>query len=1147
MMDSKALSDLARSNQRRAADPATSAWVRAHAGSGKTRVLVERVIRLLLDGTPPDQILCLTFTKAAAAEMKQRLYDELGRWAGMEDKPLIERIADLWPGFEAENRLGEARRLFARALETPGGLKVQTIHGFCQAVLERFPAEANVPPAFEVIDDRAAFELKRAAIDELVLTAQAAPAGDTLATAFAFMVEEGGEFGFEKAIGDVIQKSAPYRAMLRAYKGKLEAALSDAFQVKLGEDPMAELTDNLDIATLRQIAGDMLATGQKTMETQGASLMAFVDDPTQTDQLAQALLTQTGAPRAQKSLLTKKVANYDAALNVMLEVQEEMLVARAKQAALHNLRRALALAEVVSAVLEYYEAAKAARGVLDYEDLILKTRDLLHGPKGASWVHYKLDRGITHILVDEAQDTAPEQWAVITALAEEFFVDASAQSKPRTVFSVGDEKQSIYRFQGAAPRAFAEMANHFASLAEEAGAKFSQVPLDVSFRSTPQVLNFVDEVFDVEETRAGLTALAEDVKHIPFRADAPGLIEIWPPVEVEEDIEGTPWDAPLDMPSGQDPKLQIANRIAEVIAGWLETGEYLPSEKRAVRPSDILILVRTRSGLVDHLVAALKKRSVPVAGTDRMELTEQIVVQDLIALGRFALLPEDNLNLAALLKSPLFGFDEEALFKVAFGRNGSLWGALRKADNRQTKEAQVTLADMLAQADFLRPFEWFAHMLIGKGGRAALCARLGSQAHDAIDAFMARALAYEHDNVASLEGFLHQVEREAQTIKRDMDRAAGQVRIMTVHGAKGLESEIVFLPDLISVPSGRHDPVVLPLDAEGGQGPRPLFGWAGSAKGDDPVLGEARLRHRAADGEEYRRLLYVALTRAKDRLYITGFEGKRKSESRYAWAEMIEAAKNAEGQTAPRTFADGDEIDVWRLGEAPTKKVKPEQTVVVESDVPDFISAPLPQEPAVPRPLAPSKLDEGEESPAIAPRIGAAEGVDARERGTIIHRLIELLPDIPRTARKTMGARLVERLAPDVPVKERKAWVEEALGVLDDPAFAAIFEEGSRAEVSVAGHVPELGEGTVLSGQIDRLAVTKDKVLIVDFKTNRLPPEKAEQVPLIYLKQMAAYRAALAPIYPGKRIETALLWTAAPLLMPLPDSLLDGLLSKPSA
>ncbi|MGB1087696.1 MAG: double-strand break repair helicase AddA, partial [Alphaproteobacteria bacterium] len=1129
----KDLSALARTNQLRAADPAVSAWVKAHAGSGKTRVLVERVIRLLLSGTRPDQILCLTFTKAAAAEMKERLYGELGRWAGMEDAALIKTISDLWPGYAAEERLYEARRLFARALETPGGLKVQTIHGFCQAVLERFPAEAGVPPSFEVIDDRTALDLKRDAIGLLIQYAQSAPAGDGLGRAFAFLVDEGGEHGFEQAIGDVIQKSAPYRAMLDGYGNDLERALSDVFEARLDDKPMAAFAGNIDMAALRQIANDMLATGQSSMEKQGKLLAEFVEDPSQIDLLRKVLLKADGDPRTARSLLTKKVGNYEGALTHLQNLQDEIVEAAAKEAAVHNLRRALALADVVRAVLGFYEQAKAARGVLDYEDLILRTRDLIAGAGGASWVHYKLDRGIDHILVDEAQDTAPAQWAVISGLADEFFVDTSTAARPRTVFSVGDEKQSIYRFQGAAPRAFADMATHFAARAKSVGMKFEQVPLGVSFRSTPQVLSFVDKVFAVPETLAGLASGDEAVEHIAFRENAPGLIEIWKALEVaDEDAEAKPWDAPLDMPSNQDPKAQIANRIANVIAQWLENGEWLASEERLVEPSDILILVRSRSQLVDHLVAALKKRSVPVAGTDRMELTEQIVVKDLIALGRFALLPQDDLNLAALLKSPLFGLDDAALFDLAYDRASSLWGVLRKAAGGPLGEASSVLSDMAARADFERPFEWFSHMLNQQGGRARLCARLGTQAHDAIDAFLARALAFEQNNVPSLERFLHEVERESQTIKRDMDRAQGQVRIMTVHGAKGLESEIVFLPDLISAPSGRHDPVVLPLDGEAGQGPRPLFGWAGRQAADDPVQRAARTRHREADGEEYRRLLYVALTRAKDRLYVTGFEGKRKSESRYAWAEMIEAAKGADGVATTRELTDGTQIDIWRMGDTP-KQYEGEisaQSAAPQIEAPSFLSQPLPDEPTVPRPLAPSRLDElgdeGSEPSAIAPAIAQAGGVDSRQRGTIIHRLIELLPDIPRSARKGMGARLCERLAPDVAKMERSAWVTEALNVLDDPAFAELFGEGSRAEVSIAGHVPELGEGTVLSGQIDRLAVTAEKVLIVDYKTNRMPPQTAEDVPLIYLKQMAAYRAALRPIYPGKRVLTALLWTA---------------------
>jgi ATP-dependent helicase/nuclease subunit A len=1111
--------------QRLAIDPALSVVVAASAGTGKTHVLTNRVLRLLLDGNAPGKLLCLTFTKAAAAEMANRINATLGAWARIDDEALIKALVELCgPRLVDDALLVHARQLFARVLDDPTGLRILTLHAFCQAVLARFPLEADVPPHAQVLDERTAPELlleARAGMIEAVRDAPDAPLG----RAFAEVTRHVEDNGFAALIEALMTDRRRLVRLQEAHGGQTNtvAAIWRALGLPPESDDAAVLAAGLADTALdrRQLecAADALAGGSEAEAQRGARIRAFLaaaERTAQWDDYCDVFLTKEGPPRVH--LVTRPTETRAPGIAAALRDEQQRIVALVARLKAIGLGRASsALLAVAAALFARYDVLKQRRAALDYDDLILHARDLLGRPELAPWVLYKLDGGIDHILIDEAQDTSPEQWDLVRALSAEFFAGQGAREGRRTVFAVGDAKQSIFSFQGAAPESFAAWARDLGEQVAGIGRRFAELPLDLSFRSAPAVLALVDRVF-AGPARDGLGEVA--INHRAHRSGAAGLVELWPVFETEAGDEVDSWAPPLERHDRKSSLDRLAEQVVATIAGWIGR-EPLPSRGRAVRPGDIMLLVRRRNALIDAIVRGLKARGVPVAGADRMRLTEQIAVMDLVALGRFLVLPEDDLSLAEALKSPLFGFDDDDLFALAWARRGTLWQALQaKAPERpRFATAAGELGELLARADFLPPHELYAELLSARGGRRRLMQRLGLDAADARDEFLGQALAYERQHAPSLQGFLHWLERGETEVKRDPEQRRDEVRTMTVHGAKGLQAPIVILPDTCQMPQPRTS--LLWTDT--------AMLWSPRIALDDPVAAAARAAAKAAERREYHRLLYVALTRAEDRLYVCGYAGPRGPDEG-CWYRLVEAAMQR-GEAVP--WPHGGQLR--RFSDPQTGAIRTEADtapLAVPPGLPDFVG-PVAAEPVPPRPLAPSRPTGSE--PAVRSPL-AERGADRFRRGRLLHRLLQGLPALPPAARPAAARQLLasplHRLGPE----ERETLIAEALAVLADPAFAAVFGPDSVAEAPIVGRVGD----TTVSGQVDRLLVGQDEVMVVDFKTDRPPPNSAETVAPVYLRQMAAYVAALRAVYPGKAVRAALLWTDAPRLMPLPEALLAG-------
>ena len=1131
--------------QRSASHPETSVWVGASAGTGKTKVLTDRVLRLLLGDTKPERLLCLTFTKAAAAEMANRLNTVLAGWAVMPDAALADRLAALTGDLPDAERMTRARRLFAQVLDTPGGLKIQTIHAFCQALLRRFPLEAGIAPHFEVMDEQTARELLLAARDRMLTKARDGRDA-ALAEALDAVTRRAGEEAFG-ALMDALTGERGRLTRLLARHGGLDGLVA-AIQARIGVAP-GETEDQAIAAACRDDAFDgaglkrameALAQGSKTDKDRAALIDEFLAHPAErTARYAAyrlAFFTKEGEVRSR--LATKAVADsFPAILGIFEQEIERLLRLDGKLRALRVAASTAALLRLGVEMLALYARVKESRALLDYDDLILATRDLLHGGEGvAAWVLYKLDGGIDHVLIDEAQDTNPEQWELIEALTDEFFAGLGAREQVRTIFAVGDVKQSIYSFQRAERAEFIRMRASFRERASLAGKDWAEVGLTTSFRSTQAVLGLVDSVFNADPARHGVIESGESLEHLVYRTGQAGRVELWPLIAPEPRQTLEPWPLPVVVRPGDSPSGRLARIVAERIAGWIDN-EDLPAKNRKVRAGDILVLVRRRGGFVEELVRQLKALEVPVAGIDRMVLTEQMAVMDLMALGDFLLLPEDDLTLATVLKGPLIGLTEDQLFEIAWNRSGSLWTALQAAPQGWAQQAATMLAALLARVDFVRPYELYAEILGQGKGREKLIGRLGYEADDPIDEFLSSALLYEREHVPSLQGFLAWLRAASGDIKRDLEAGRDEVRVMTVHGAKGLQAPIVILPDTVATPRPQDIPPLLWTreDPTGG-----LMLWSPNRGSDDEVAGAARDDARRRQMEEYRRLLYVALTRAEDRLVVCGWE-TRNATADECWYRLVEQAMLAEGEELDCGFIAPDAKGRLRTNPQSARVTvadKPHRPPL-QPMTPEAWATVLPApEPTPSRPLAPSR-PSGEEPSVRSPLGEEAMAEAARfKRGTLIHRLLQILPELPAGRRAEAARHFLERPVHGLRPGDAEAYAAEALAVLDDPAFGAIFGPGSVAEVPVVGRIGTGADAVVISGQIDRLLVTESAVLVIDYKTNRPPPLAVADVSPVYLRQMACYQAALAAVYPGRPVRCALLWTDGPRLMELPDDLL---------
>lgn len=1110
-----------------AADPQIHAAVSASAGTGKTQVLTARVLRLLLGGVRPESILCLTFTKAGAAEMANRIGKRLARWVRMKDAELGADLDALGEDVGPETR-EEARRLFARVLEAPGGLRIQTIHSFAQTLLAAFPAEAGITPGFQPIEGRAEQELARRTLADLA--ADAEDRGDMrLISDIQLLSMRLGEQGAEKYLLDCARSGEGLAAL--GLPETIEPALRKLVGLPEGDigDALAANCDDsrFDCALLRAIANANLSWGGVKGQAYAAAIdewlaLDFRGRAIALDRLASVFRTGKGEPRKVSAGQTKAMADYESASMAMVEAISDLLSMRAAAALVAAQAAGLRAGQAYAAE---YDRAKRAAGVADFDDLIRWTRRLLDTPGMGDWVRFKLDRRTDHILVDEAQDTNEDQWKIVDALCDEFFSGSSeAENRWRTLFMVGDFKQAIFRFQGTDPSEYERMRQRVQAdadaLVEAArgdpdivAREFRDLSISASFRSSPLILDLVNAAIDVLGHEAmGLPAPPE--RHRAFHAERPGRIELWPALEPDSVEEGGGEEGWL----GEGDRAH-ATRIAKQVRQWLDEKPVMASTGQPLSPGDILILVRSRGELASLIVARLFAEKVPVAGIDRLHLHRPLAVKDLLSAVTFAVQPLDDLNLAGLLVSPLIGWDQDQLYKIAHKRGGALWNALLDCEGSDPHcaEALRQLRPILAMADFAVPSRFLEQILSGPmQGRRKLVRRLGPEARDPIEELVSAALEFERTETPSLDRFLSWFTAGDVEIKRDPSAPADAVRVMTVHGAKGLEAPLVILADATSDPDklgSPNPPLNFPVDGNVVPLVRPR-----KAERFSPFA-ELIEHDEALDRAEHWRLLYVALTRSKERLIVSGI--RKRGDAARTWHHVVEQALERIGAIRQE---DGRLVHQSEGRASPARARRKVETAM---SLPDWLHRPPPPEPRPARPLAPSALAE-DDLPYPPPSPGE---LDAARRGTLLHRLFERVPEVAPDERRSAALGWLERSAGLRDRSIREMLADLACSIIANPQHHELFGPGSLAEAPIAATLPD---GRVIAGAVDRLLVERDRVRFVDFKTGSQIPTDAEAIPRSHRLQMDAYREALRVIFPGRSVEAALLYTSGPKIVDLP-------------
>ncbi|GHA47654.1 double-strand break repair helicase AddA [Amylibacter ulvae] len=1095
--------------QIRAANPSASTWVSANAGSGKTRVLTDRVARLLLHGTDPQKILCLTYTKAAAAEMQIRLFQRLGQWAMMEEAALRKELLKLGEPADilTDEKLRLARTLFASALETPGGLKIQTIHSFCDALLRRFPVESGVSPQFEMINERQKAQICGDILENIA-------SGDDQGVFDDFA-------GFftgadtDELLAEIVKHREDFDRAPTAKDFGLSgdeslALISAVVFTDKNRATLAELADIMPNGGVQDVNNARFIRAALTARDPNSALR----------NLERVMLTGAGAnepfsAKIDKVPVLKILKKGEPLRNEINEIMHLVEAVRDQRLSLLSFQRTAALHRFAAVFLKQFDAHKTHTGLLDYDDLINRARLLLTKSSMAAWVLYRLDGGIDHILVDEAQDTSSQQWDVVKQLHAEFTSGESANNTARTLFIVGDEKQSIYSFQGADPRIFGDMKDHFATQLAQVNNPLASQDLLYSFRSSEPIMGLVDNVFkNLPEDR-----FQNGVQHIAFKSEMAGRIDLWPVIDKGEKPEESEWFVPTNAAAPDDPRNELARQIACEIHAILESGQLIEADGdiRPVTAGDFLILVRSRGALFKAIIKELKAAKVPVAGADRFEVGAELAVQDIMSLLKFAATAEDDLSLAEALRSPIIGISEGELFSLAHGRKGYLWQELR-AKSDQFSNAHEIVSDIRNKADFERPYDLIERILTNHAGRHNLIARLGPEAEDGIDELLYQAMQYELTEAPTLTGFLNWFASDEMQIKRQMDAAGKTVRVMTVHGAKGLEAPIVILPDTTQdVRRDRNQ--LITLDSG-------LISWKTVGADANKAQMAASQTLKSADLRERMRLLYVALTRAESWLIICGAGELGKSGE--TWYDLISnGMEHMPVETVTHSIV-GDIKSVRNLawhGVGSARESDKDQRI----ELPRWAVSAADKLPRPTQPISPSSLPGAK---ALAGENDGLSADQAMERGTQIHLLLEHLPRVAPSERFAFGERLLGARYDALTDSEISILCQEAMAVVSAPPLQFIFGPNSFAEVNITAPLVQC-DGLPIDGIIDRLVVTPDKILVIDYKTNAILPAQPDQTPAGILAQMGAYLVAIKQIYPRHEIELAILWTRTAKLMNL--------------
>ncbi|WP_370931344.1 double-strand break repair helicase AddA [Bartonella sp. DGB1] len=1123
--------------QNMASNPDMNIWVAANAGSGKTHVLTERVLRLLLTGVKPARILCLTYTKAAAAVMQERIFNRLSLWVNLSEEQLKQKLFALTGNHPSQKDIIKARQLFAKALETPGGLRIQTIHSFCEGILRQFPLEAQLFPAFKVDENKINIIFEQC-YQELFIDVKNdknSIEADLLINSFRKL----GGYNFKKFLREIVKKEEVILNLHQELENSFYLELFNLLQDLTKDDLYIKIKNDFSSISWRNILQALSYGGKRA-----ANFIAQLDEcwklPADcwSEKLISIFCVKADSKHIELKqfniIATQATRNELPDIVELMELKAKQLLIWLEQIAILDLiEDNIQLFKVAKYFLGKYNRLKNQSSILDYDDLISKTLALLKSCDVA-WIHYKLDKGIEHILVDEAQDTGKQQWEIIQLLTSEFFAGEGQIIKNRTIFAVGDEKQSIYSFRGADPQEFANNYRYFKNKAKAANLSFEQVKLNFSFRSSPAVIEAVDKVFSKPNNYRGLSVDKQPTTHDFIRKNIVGEVELWDYVIVEKvKNDFTNWD--MDKASVTTAVSKLANKIAKTISGWLTEKQILLEKNRPIKPSDILILVKNRTNILPLLIKSFNNYNIPTTGEDTLKLLDHIAIQDLIALGKFLLQPADDLSLAAVLKSPIFNLTEQQLFDLAHNRdkNSSLFYAIKKyaKDDQKIADILMELEIFLALVDNITPFEFYNRILAQYEVRKRFVARLGEGVNEILNIFLDKLLDCENNKINSLELLIDNLTEANPTIKRDLEQTLDQVRIMTVHGSKGLEAPIVFLIDPGKIESNpAKSSTNLYVFDRNAQDDKKLHLFLNKDNKNLSVFKEICNKELQQKEDEYCRLLYVAMTRAEDRLIICGFKGEKNTKDNL-WLDRVKAVFNAEEL---ESYLDEDKLWRWKYKKNASNLLlvneQKTETIVNYPEIPDIFRKTLPVEKNLTYHIQPSNIlvkDDQEKYQSPLLTIPSEKSVFLLERGIIIHKLLQYLPMIDKNKHEEAAKNYIKNYAINWSQTQQQSIITSVLKLLNDPEYNYIFSKNSKAEVPIRGELLINGSKKQISGLIDRIIIEDNNLLLIDYKTS-FCPSTIEDIPIAHIAQLALYEKIVQPLYPDKKIDVILIYTQVP-------------------
>ncbi len=1119
-----------------AINPNFSVWVNASAGTGKTKILIDRVLRLLLENK--RNILCLTFTNAAANEMENRIHSILSKWAICSESELIMDLEqlDFFPmssqcvtlgsqhpylssqcvtlgSRKNKDYLTRARRLFSE-LENLG-LTIQTIHAFCYKLISSFPIEAGIAPNCTLSECK---ELHSIIFNKVLHN-------ETVQDSINFIATEIDE----NKLRDLLYTLCVKRSMSANDSKYIKDKLSAPDEI---HDLRSETIEH--VGRLAEILSEGSKRDQSYSEILYSTVIpagiqkkrtsvSYSDDTgikwndTKIENLAKVFLkSESHEKKSISSIATKSILEkFKDAEQTIESVQNVVFTHIRDMNSYQIFKRTSSLLGVFKVYVDLYNSEKSKNALLDYNDIINLATNLLSNPNYKDWILFNLDQKIDHILVDEAQDNSISQWKIITNLCDEFF---AGNDEKRTLFVVGDVKQSIYRFQGANPHLFNYMQQYFHT--KTGGRDWISCQLEKSFRSTPEVLMLVDRIFN--NFRAEISFNDNEIKHVPHRENDQGYIEIWPALPRRKEKEQQALQIPLTCKEGYTiADRLLAQTIANRIHNWLNEGRILVAKDRHIEPRDIMVLVRQRNVLVDYIISELKKANVPVVGRDYFRIMDYIAVQDLIALAEFLLLQANDLALANALKSPLFNFTEDDLFNIAYDRKEhSLWERLQ--DYHGVIYSELNYLINLSYAE--SPLTLFTHIL--RTGKKKFGARLGLECFEVLDEFMNLVLQFE---TPSLQAFVQWIKENNPEIKNDMQSERNAVRIMTIHKSKGLQAPIVFLDDTNTVPRNSESIIF--------DGTEVPF-WCG--KNNNAYCDQVKREKKLEDYNEYLRLLYVALTRAEDELYILSKEPVQKG----SWYDLItQYGTSYEKKQAYLQPIFKEKVEVLCVNaNYPYIYKKRDYFDVPVISLPPALahSSVSSQRP----PLSSQCLTlEKEEKPASATHssmsfqhlmlesrkkepvsatwmtnrgTGMTESstgmTDGYARGLIIHSILQYMPKIEKERRKNW----VRKYLDNINTSEDKDEIYSKILAFNEK-YGYLFDLEGKSEITLSGII----DGKSVLVRLDRLCITQDKAIIIDYKSHRnVSVSSLNEIK----KQMLTYKTLVQEISPNKQVEFMVIW-----------------------